>query len=176
VSKFSSSSVISYIYETNNFIEPPSPSTNEECANDLFKIQGTTAPGHSGKLMLNFFRPLHIPRLANDEQKPSSDIQIGEVYKNTAGFLHDAKRTWQIFVPIPLRNVTSVLYDILTLKTRPQDLLNSDTEHFRECLRVNVGNFTFQEAFDRTGRILNITGMCRNCKFYCYAHTNTRYQ
>jgi TAG lipase / steryl ester hydrolase / phospholipase A2 / LPA acyltransferase len=33
----------------------------------------------------------------------------------------------------------------------------SDTEHFRECLRINVGDFTFQEAFDRTGRILNIT-------------------
>jgi len=131
--------------------------TNEECANDLFKVQGTTAPGHSGKLMMNFFRPLNMPRLANDEQKPSTDKKIGGVYKNTAGFLHDAKRTWQIFVPIPLRNITSVLYDILTLKTRPQDLLNSDTEHFRECLRVNVGNFTFQEAFDRTGRILNIT-------------------
>jgi hypothetical protein len=116
-----------------------------------------------------------MPRLANDEQKPSSDMEIGEVYKNTAGFLHDAKRTWQIFVPIPLRNFTSVLYDILTLKTRPQDLLNSDTEHFRECLRVNVGNFTFQEAFDRTGRILNITGRCRNCKFHCYVHTSTRY-
>ena len=25
------------------------------------------------------------------------------------------------------------------------------------CLRKNIGNFTFQEAFDRTGRILNIT-------------------
>jgi len=137
--------------------------TDEECANDLFKVQGTTAPGHSGKLMMNFFRPLNMPRLANDEQKPSSDMEIGEVYKNTAGFLHDAKRTWQIFVPIPLRNFTSVLYDILTLKTRPQDLLNSDTEHFRECLRVNVGNFTFQEAFDRTGRILNIHSDPEQC-------------
>jgi len=133
--------------------------TDEECANDLFNVQGTTAPGHSGRLMLNFFRPLHMPRMANDEQKPksSTDIQIGEVYQNTAGFLHDAKRTWQVFVPIPLRNFTSVLYDILTLKTRPQEILMSDTEHFRECLRVNVGDFTFQEAFDRTGRILNIT-------------------
>ena len=33
----------------------------------------------------------------------------------------------------------------------------SDTEHFRECCRINIGSFTFQEAFDRTGRILNIT-------------------
>jgi len=133
--------------------------TDEECTNDLFNVQGTTAPGHSGKIMLNFFRPLNMPRMANDEPKPQSttDMEIGEVYQNTAGFFHDAKRTWQIFVPIPLRNFTSVLYDLLTLKTRPQELLMSDTEHFRECLRINVGDFTFQEAFDRTGRILNIT-------------------
>ena len=107
--------------------------------------------------MLNFFRPLNLHGLVNDNQ--IKNMPIGEVYKNTAGFLHDAKRTWQIFVPIPLRNITSIIYDILTLKTRPRELLMSDTEHFRECLRVNVGDFTFQEAFDRTGRILNITGM-----------------
>ena len=131
--------------------------TNEECINDLFNIRGTTAPGHSGRMMLNFFRPLNLHGLVNDNQ--IKNMPIGEVYKNTAGFLHDAKRTWQIFVPIPLRNITSIIYDILTLKTRPRELLMSDTEHFRECLRVNVGDFTFQEAFDRTGRILNITGM-----------------
>jgi len=109
--------------------------------------------------MLNFFRPLHIPGMVNNEEKPqlSTDTEIGAVYQNTAGFLHDPKRTWQVFVPIHLRNFTSLIYDIITLKTRPQELLMSDTEHFRECLRVNVGDFTFQEAFDRTGRILNIT-------------------
>eukprot|EP00536_Pseudo-nitzschia_multiseries_P014717 jgi/Psemu1/327636/estExt_fgenesh1_pg.C_7590004 len=127
--------------------------TDEECINDLFNIKGTTAPGHSGRIMLNFFRPLNIPRIGSDDP----DTQLAAVYKNTAGFLHDAKRTWQVFVPIPLRNLTSILYDLLTLKTRPQELLMNDTEHFRECLRVNVGDFTFQEAFDRTGRILNIT-------------------
>lgn len=112
--------------------------------------------------MLNFFRPLHIPGMVNNEEKPqlSTDTEIGAVYQNTAGFLHDPKRTWQVFVPIHLRNFTSLIYDIITLKTRPQELLMSDTEHFRECLRVNVGDFTFQEAFDRTGRILNITGRC----------------
>ena len=114
--------------------------------------------------MLNFFRPLNIPRMANDDRQSQSSIdsQIGEVYQNTAGFFHDAKRTWQVFVPIPLRNFTSILYDLLTLKTRPQELLMSDTEHFAGCLRVNVGDFTFQEAFDRTGRILNITGKHQN--------------
>ena len=111
--------------------------------------------------MLNFFRPLNIPGMTNAEPK-----LIGEVYQNTAGFLHDAKRTMQVFIPIPLRNFTSVIYDLVTLKTRPQELLRSDTEHFRECLRVNVGDFTFQEAFDRTGRILNITGKRSSQLFY----------
>ena len=96
--------------------------------------------------MLNFFRPLHMPGMVQDEPnqqeqaQPLMDRGIGEVYQNTAGFFHDAKRTWQVFVPIPLRNFTSVLYDLLTLKTRPRELLMSDTDHFRKCLRVNVGD------------------------------------
>lgn len=128
--------------------------TDEECKNDLFNVQGTTAPGHSGKIMRNFFRFLNIPGMEKDKLQSQSkiDSQIGEVYQNTAGFFHDAKRTW-----IPLRNFTSILYDLLTLKRRPHELLMSDTEHFRNCVRLNVGDFTFQEAFDRTGRILNIT-------------------
>jgi len=139
--------------------------TDLECTNDLFNIQGTIAPGHSGKpLMLNFFRPLNMPfrmtynKSDHHHQNFTAEMNTGDLYRNNAGFCHDAKRTWQVFVPIPLRNFTSVLFDLLTFKTRPQELLMSDTEHFRECLRVNVGDFTFQEAFDRTGRILNITG------------------
>ena len=113
--------------------------------------------------MLNFFRPLRISSMLNDEQRRKfpTEMPIGKVFQNTAGFFQDAKRTLQVCVPISLRNITSVVYDILTLKTRPQEILMRDTEHFRECLRVNVGNFTFQEAFDRTGRILNITGASR---------------
>ena len=38
-----------------------------------------------------------------------------------------------------------------------KNVLMNDTNHFRRCCRMNIGNFTFQEAFDRTGRILNIT-------------------
>jgi TAG lipase/steryl ester hydrolase/phospholipase A2/LPA acyltransferase len=128
--------------------------TDDECLNDMFEIKGTVAPGHSGRMVTSFFRPLHLPLADPRLPVPQG---INEVYKNTAGFFHDVKRTWQILVPIQLRNFTSVMYDLLTLKTRPQELLMSDTEHFRECLRINVGDFTFQEAFDRTGRILNIT-------------------
>ena len=79
-----------------------------------------------------------------------------EVCTNTAGAFQDAKRTLQGFVPIPLRHFSSLLYDLVTGNRRPQDVFKNDTDHFRQCVRDNVGNFTFQEAFDRTGRILNI--------------------
>ena len=32
-----------------------------------------------------------------------------------------------------------------------------DGEHLMRCVRQNVGDWTFQDAYDRTGRILNIT-------------------
>jgi len=121
--------------------------TDEECLQDLFVAKGTDAPGHSGQLRTNFFRPL------GKGNEPTAD----NVFRNSAGAFRDLKRTWQIMIPIGLRTFTSTIYDILTFQRRPQDLLNHDTDHFRECLRINVGNFTFQEAFDRTGRILNIT-------------------
>lgn len=125
--------------------------TDAECERDLFHMEGTAAPGHSGEMHFNFFRPYHF-------SMKNLPPKVGEVVNNTAGAFRDAKRTWQIFVPIPLRRFTSLVYDILTLKTRPNQLLMNDTEHFRECLRKDIGNFTFQEAFDRTGRIINITG------------------
>jgi TAG lipase/steryl ester hydrolase/phospholipase A2/LPA acyltransferase len=119
--------------------------TDDECLNDMFEAQGTIAPGHSGEIRLDFFSPIKGP----DEHDDS-------VLKNSAGGFRDAKRTWQLLFPIGLRRVTSTIYDVLTGNQRPQDMLNHDTEHFRNCLRTNIGNFTFQEAFDRTGRILNI--------------------
>jgi TAG lipase/steryl ester hydrolase/phospholipase A2/LPA acyltransferase len=67
------------------------------------------------------------------------------------------KRAFQLFFPLTLRNMTSFLYDVLTGFKRPKDILKSDTRHLEACLRANIGDFTFQEAFDRTGRILNIT-------------------
>lgn len=36
-------------------------------------------------------------------------------------------------------------------------ILSLDTEHLKEVLLRDVGPYTFQEAFDRTGRIINIT-------------------
>ena len=36
-------------------------------------------------------------------------------------------------------------------------LMNLDIQHLQRCVIENVGMWTFQEAFDRTGRIINIT-------------------
>ncbi len=36
-------------------------------------------------------------------------------------------------------------------------LFNLDSKHFKRVVLDNVGTYTFQEAFDRTGRIINIT-------------------
>ena len=134
--------------------------TDEECFRDLFQVRPTEAPGHSGKLSLNFFRPLE-PRgkkTENAAPEPSNGTlgTFGKVYHNTAGAFRDMKRTFQGFVPIPLRRASAVLYHVLAGNKRAQDIFLNDTEHFRNCLRASVGNFTFQEAFDRTGRILNI--------------------
>lgn len=133
--------------------------TDEECHRDFFQGKGTDAPGHSGELKIDFFRPVghaaaEAQRRANGHHHESA---IGEVLHNPAGAFHDIKRTWQIFVPNSLRNITSFIFDVLAGHRRPQDMLKNDTEHFRGCCRANIGNFTFQEAFDRTGRILNIT-------------------
>ncbi|CAB9518892.1 Patatin-like phospholipase domain-containing protein [Seminavis robusta] len=109
--------------------------TDEECLEGMLQGKGTHAPGHSGNMNFNFFRPMPV--------------------KGTLA-LQDPKRTWQVFVPIGLRTFTSVVYDVLTGNRRPQDAFMNDTNHFRNVCKGNIGNFTFQEAFDRTGRILNI--------------------
>lgn len=36
-------------------------------------------------------------------------------------------------------------------------VINLDLDHLKEVVLENVGTYTFQEAFDRTGRIINIT-------------------
>jgi len=115
--------------------------TIDECLNDLFEVKGTNSPGHSGRIKLDFFRPI--------KKEGDMDASISEVYT--------ARRIRQLLFPASLRDFVSYLFDLLRGKSKVKDVLMSDTEHFRECCRVNIGTFTFQEAFDRTGRILNIT-------------------
>lgn len=128
--------------------------TDEECVRDLFEVKGTHAPGHYGELKLSFFRPHGYAE--EQRRKSQKENELKEVLHNTAGGFHDAKLTLQLLFPIGLRQFTSFVYDIMTGHKRPTELLKSDTSHFRDCVRVCVGDFTFQEAFDRTGRILNI--------------------
>lgn len=130
--------------------------TDEECRRDLFEVRGTDAPGHSGKLMLNFFRPMTTPRSSSTTRERQKENALKEVLHNDAGAFADVKKTWQLLCPVGIRKFTSTVYDIVAGHKRPQDVLKNDTEHFRACCRTNIGNFTFQEAFDRTGRILNI--------------------
>jgi hypothetical protein len=117
--------------------------TDEECVRDLFNVRGTDAPGHSGKLNIQFFRP--IGKKQDEIRKVESPKRQGitgailEVYDNTAGAFHDAKRTLQGFMPIAVRNCTSIIYDVLTGNRRAQDVFKSDTEYFRNCVRYVTG-------------------------------------
>jgi TAG lipase/steryl ester hydrolase/phospholipase A2/LPA acyltransferase len=60
---------------------------------------------------------------------------------------------FQYYVPPPLRWFTDLLFKMTRSK---KSLYKLDTEHLKEVVRINVGDYTFQEAFDRTGRIINI--------------------
>ena len=124
--------------------------TDEECFRDFFEYKGTNAPGHSGVIKTDFFRPVGY----SAKNKSTNEDDCSDENKSSGvGF----KRAFQLFFPLTLRNFTSVVYDVLTGFKRPKDILKSDTRHLESCLRANIGDFTFQEAFDRTGRILNIT-------------------
>ena len=132
--------------------------TDEECFNDFFQAQGTNAPGHSGKLVMSFFRPMKTEKETSNEEekktprKPNRRGMLGafsEVYYNTSGAFHNAKLTLQGFVPYSLRHATSVIYDILAGNRRAQDAFMSDTEYFRNCVRyvmdISIAIFGFWE-------------------------------
>ncbi|CAN0254525.1 unnamed protein product, partial [Laminaria digitata] len=61
---------------------------------------------------------------------------------------------WQLLVPPGLRWMATRLWNVLLYS---DGFLRMDTDYFRKVLRNNIGPATFQEAFDRTGRIVNIT-------------------
>jgi predicted acylesterase/phospholipase RssA len=106
--------------------------------------------------MVNFFRPVKTSRISHSTNHHNRENALQQVLHNNAGAFADGKKTWQLLFPVGIRKFSSTLYDIITGHKRAQDVLMSDTEHFRTCCKANIGNFTFQEAFDRTGRILNI--------------------
>jgi len=104
--------------------------TDEECFRDFFEVQGTHAPGHSGVMKVDFFRPVGYN--GNNAEVKVKDTGL--------------KRYFQLFVPLTLRNFSSFIYDILTGGKRPTDILKNDTRHLEACLRANIGDFTFQEG------------------------------
>ena len=62
-------------------------------------------------------------------------------------------RQLQRILPTWLRKFLDPLLGLLF----DNKVVNLDTEHFKACVYENLGDYTFQEAFDRTGRIINIT-------------------
>jgi hypothetical protein len=71
------------------------------------------------------------------------------------GWKKRPSRQFQYFIPQSLRWIGDT---ILSLIFDQHSLIRLDTEHLKEVVIDNVGTWTFQEAFDRTGRIINITG------------------
>ena len=98
-------------------------------------MKGTNAPGHSGLMKTDFFRPVGYNAAGggSSDDDPAVDEDPSKV-----GF----KRAFQLFFPLTLRNLTSSIYDVLTGFTRPKDILKSDTRHLEACLRANIGDFT----------------------------------
>ena len=169
--------------------------TDEECLRDLFQVKGTRAPGHSGYLQLDFFRPQGyantvMPRVpthyscdaAMSSGSPANSVvdfegQVGSgsgdkrsnltsrssptTEGNSSGlhggWIRNLKAGFQFVTPRGIQWFTNSIWNVLRGNTKAKDVMMSDTNHFRRCVRATVGNFTFQEAFDRTGRILNIT-------------------
>lgn len=63
-------------------------------------------------------------------------------------------KLFQYFLPENMRWVGKLLID--TVFNR-YSILKLDTDHLMEVMKENIGFWTFQEAFDRTGRIINVT-------------------
>ena len=98
-------------------------------------MKGTNAPGHSGLMKTDFFRPVGYNAAGGGGE--DDDAAVDED-PSKVGF----KRAFQLFFPLTLRNLTSSIYDVLTGFTRPKDILKSDTRHLEACLRANIGDFT----------------------------------
>lgn len=101
---------------------------------------------HGEGVMLGFFRPL---RLSKREASAANSV------KGPSGW--GAK--WQFLIPPALRWLGDLFWQVVFSN---DGLLRMDTDYLRSVVRHNVGSYTFQEAFDRTGRIVNIIVAPRN--------------
>eukprot|EP01038_Epipyxis_sp_PR26KG_P015029 gene15029-20222_t len=88
---------------------------------------------------------------------PEAEILRKEIPLNFFEFSDELKsdvaKQLQYLVPQGLRWITGPIFTSIFDKK----ILNMSTEHFKKTVQKYVGLYTFQEAFDRTGRIINIT-------------------
>lgn len=71
-----------------------------------------------------------------------------------AGKPSPGKERFRNLFPSFLKTFADFIYGVVVEGKNPQKL---DSNHLREVVLENTGLDTFQEAFDRTGRIINIT-------------------
>jgi TAG lipase/steryl ester hydrolase/phospholipase A2/LPA acyltransferase len=90
-----------------------------------------------------------------DSVKSHDDLPTGlrtDFFRFSSDLKSEAARRINYLFPQGLRWIVHPFLASLFDKK----ILNLDTEHFKKCLMQNCGLYTFQEAFDRTGRIINI--------------------
>lgn len=85
--------------------------TDEECFRDFFEVKGTHAPGHSGKMMTDFFRPVgYAAKKKQALENGQGEADEMTLEEKVGGF----KKAFQLFFPLTLRNLTSSIFDVLT--------------------------------------------------------------
>mmetsp|Transcript_38702 Transcript_38702/g.121293 ORF Transcript_38702/g.121293 Transcript_38702/m.121293 type:complete len:819 (-) Transcript_38702:163-2619(-) len=107
------------------------------------------------RIALNFFLP---HRLSPRNPRGTNGLLAGDALPGTRGSAGTGA-SFTLVLPPAMRWLGDM---VLTLFWHNESLLKMDTEHFRSVLRANIGLYTFQEAFDRTGRIINITVSPKN--------------
>lgn len=63
-------------------------------------------------------------------------------------------RRMHYMVPQSFRWIVDAFFGLIVHR---ESFLKLDINHLKTVVLENVGHYTFQEAFDRTGRIINIT-------------------
>mmetsp|Transcript_795 Transcript_795/g.1203 ORF Transcript_795/g.1203 Transcript_795/m.1203 type:complete len:869 (-) Transcript_795:244-2850(-) len=94
----------------------------------------------------------------DEDNRERKDVELPDgvrtdFFRYSEELKSELARKLNYFVPQGLRWLTLPVFSSVF----DRKLLNLDTEHLKRCLIADVGLHTFQEAFDKTGRIINIT-------------------
>jgi len=79
----------------------------------------------------------------------------GSTVDDSDGWFARMWRSVRVSLPLPLQAFVHELGRIIPRWLKTRTLLDIDV--LAECLKENIGNYTFGEAFARTGRVINIT-------------------